>query len=393
MWYLILISLTIIYLLINLILPQIHQLNTYLITTLLWFIITLAVLLLAYHQNLNILRYKKIRKWTLGRSPIQAGLLIGGFQVALLIIIGVFAGFGKSPYSFTPPLLFFNILYVTMFLLGTELSRAYLIKVGDQKKHYTTVILVLVTLLFVLLRIQLSDLSFFSLSNPAQPLEFLGGTILPAIAINLLACYLAYLGGATASLSYMGVLLTFEWFSPILPIPHWTLLALVGTIAPAIGYTLLQTPETSPRKKRHRHRTTTSEYSWTAISIFSVLIIFFSFGYLGVTPTVISSGSMQPAIHVGDIVIIQKTPTNTLKQGDIIQFRHDNITIVHRIYAITTENQQIQISTKGDANDHPDPDQITPNQILGKSLFTIPYLGWIPIHFKNFLRTIGIPIG
>jgi signal peptidase len=393
MWYIIILLLTITYLLINILLPQFHQLNLYLVTPFLWFIITLVVLLLAHHQNLNILRYKKIRKWTLGGSPIQAGLLIGGFQVALLIIIGIFTSFGKSPFSFTSTNLLLNILYVTMFLLGTELSRAYLIKIGSQKKHYTTTIIIFITFLFVLLRIQPSDLSLLSSSNPAQLLEFLGSTILPAIAINLLASYLAYLGGATASISYMGVLLIFEWFSPILPTPQWTLLALIGTIAPTIGYTLLQTAEKYQHKKRNRHHPTSSEYSWTAVSIFSVLIVFFSFGYLGVTPTVISSGSMQPTLHVGDIVLIQKTSPDTLKQGDIIQFKHNNITLVHRIYAISTdETQYTHIITKGDANPQPDPEQINPNQILGKSLLTIPFLGWIPIHVKNIMQTLRTTI-
>ena len=136
-----------------------------------------------------------------------------------------------------------------------------------------------------------------------------------------------------------------------------------------------------------------SEQGWTAVAIFSVVIVFFSFGYLGVTPTVIYSGSMQPTLNVGDIVVIQKTPIETLKQGDIIQYTDNNVTYVHRIYAIDTDAQQKYIITKGDANDLPDSTPIVPDQILGKSLFTIPQLGWIQIFIKNILRTLGIPTG
>lgn len=389
MWYLVIILLTITYLLINMILPQILQLDSFLITPFLWLLVALIVFLLAYSQAINIIRYKKIRRWTLGSSPIQAGFLLGGFQVSLLILIGLFAGFGKSPYSFTPAALLFNIFYVAMFLLGTELSRTYLIKQGSQKRGYITFVITLVTFLYVLIRIQPSYLSLLTLSNPTMLLEFLGGTILPAIAINLLASYLAYLGGATASLSYIGTLLAFEWFSPILPNPHWTLLALVGTIAPAIGYILLQKTE-NPQRTR-RHRATSSEHSWTAVSIFSVLLVFFSFGYLGVTPTVIYSGSMQPTLQVGDIALIQHTSIEHLKQGDIIQFRENGVTMVHRIISITTDNQQTIITTKGDANNVPDPDPIAPNQILGKALITIPQLGWIQIFLKNTFKDLGIP--
>jgi len=394
MWYFIIILLTIIYILINTIFPQIYPFEINLLASSLWLILALFSLRLAQYQDLNILYYRKTRKWTLGQSPIHAGLFIGGFQISLLIIIGLFAGFGKNHYSFAPDKVLFNIIYVTTFLLGTELSRAYLIKYATNKRIYTTITFTLITLVFVITRIQLSDLSLLSFSNPSVLLEFLGGIILPAITINLLASYLAYLGGASASISYLGVLLAFEWFSPIIPNTHWTLLALVGTIAPAVGYTLIHSAENlNLPKKHHRRRLKTSEQGWTAVAIFSVVIVFFSFGFFGVNPTVIYSGSMQPTLNIGDIVLIQKTSIENLKQGDIIQFKKDNNTFVHRIYSNTADHQQIVLITKRAANAHPDPNQITSDQILGKSLFTIPQLGWIKILIQNTLRDLGAPIG
>jgi len=159
MWYIVIILLTITYLLINILLPSIHQLDSYRLTPLVWFIFAIIVLLIAQHQEINIIRYKKTRKWTLGSSPIHAGLLIGGFQIALLIIIGLFAGFGKNPYTVSITTLFFNIIFVTTFLLGTELSRTYLIKQTAYKRKNTTIALTLITLIYVLIRLQPSDLS------------------------------------------------------------------------------------------------------------------------------------------------------------------------------------------------------------------------------------------
>jgi signal peptidase len=288
----------------------------------------------------------------------------------------------------------FNIFFVSTLLIGTEISRAYLIRRGVQSRRYTTSVLILTTLVFVFIKITPNQLIGLTTASPDILLEFIGKILITSIAINLLASYLSYVGGATASIAYMGTLYAFEWFSPILPNPHWTILALIGTIVPAIGFNLMQGSHKDPTEhiKRH-HRKKRSEQGWTAVAIFSVVMVFFSFGFFGVNPTVIYSGSMQPTLHVGDIVIIQKTQVENLKQGDIIQYRKDNVTYVHRIYAVTTDNQHIQITTKGDANDHPDPDQITSDKILGKSLVTIPQLGWIQIIIKNFLQTIGIPVG
>jgi len=329
----------------------------------------------------------------LGNSPAQAGLLIAGFQISLLVIIGLFTGFGTSPYSFTPLSIILNIFFVSTFLIGTELSRAYLIKRGLHSRRNTTSILVLTTFLFVFIQITPNQLIGLTFARPDLLFEFIGKILITSITINLLASYLSYIGGATASIAYLGTLYAFEWFSPFLPNPHWTILALIGTIVPAIGFILVQNPNQEPnmQKKRHR-RKKKSEQGWTAVAIFSVVMIFFSFGFFGVQPTVIYSGSMQPTLQVGDIALIQKTQVENLKQGDIIQYRKDNMTYVHRIYTITTDSQQTQIITKGDANPHPDPDPITPDQILGKSLFTIPQLGWIQIFMKNILRTLGIPI-
>ena len=80
-------------------------------------------------------------------------------------------------------------------------------------------------------------------------------------------------------------------------------------------------------------------------------MIFFSFGYLGVKPTVVSSGSMQPALHIGDIAIVKKVRLDELNTGDIIQFisPYDNTTMfIHRIIDIENDSGRIFYITKGD---------------------------------------------
>jgi hypothetical protein len=50
--------------------------------------------------------------------------------------------------------------------------------------------------------------------------------------------------------------------------------------------------------------------------------------------------------------------------------------------------------TKGDANNAPDPEPISEQQIMGKAVLTIPKLGWVSIYLKetaaityNFITT------
>lgn len=391
MWYIVLGFLMLLYVLLNTIVPAQGVIGTYILGPCLWILLALTCLLFAYRDGLPIIKFTRVRRWHLGNSPVQAGLLIGGFQVALLIIVGLFAGFGNSPYSFTPVSILFNIIFVSSFLIGTEVSRAYLIKRGVQSKKYTTLVLGLTTLLYVVIQLTPGQLTQLPTSSNVLILEFIGKILITSIALNLLASYLSYMGGATASMAYVGTLLAFSWFSPILPKPHWTILALVGTIAPAIGFAILQSSIKEPgeHKKRH-HRKKGSEHGWTAIAIFSVIMVFFSFGYLGVKPTVIYSGSMSPALEVGDIALVQKVDIATIKPGDIIQFLQENVTILHRVVHITeTEGKTLYI-TKGDANNDPDSQPVPPNYILGKSVFTIPKLGWIQIFIRDMVRKVSI---
>lgn len=95
------------------------------------------------------------------------------------------------------------------------------------------------------------------------------------------------------------------------------------------------------------------------------------------------TGSMEPAIPVGSVVVIKPVDPETLKIGDIICFQLSQPTsITHRIINITTEG----FITKGDANEDPDQWTVKKENVIGKVVLTIPYVGYL----GYFVRT---PIG
>ena len=395
MWYIILSLLITIYMLFNLIMTSFFgsTIGAYVLKPIIWIFLAILVILIANKEGLNIWRFKAIRRWRLGPSPFHAALLIGGFHVSLLIIAGLFAGFGNSPYSHTPLGILTNIMFIGSALLALELSRAYLIKKGTLAIRNITLIIGLITILFMLINISLIEITTLSFNEPATIAQFIGVTVIPLLAMSLLASYLAYLGGALAAIGYMGTLQAFEWFSPILPDLDWALMALIGTIGPAIGFILIQnsiqiTRGASFKGKRRRRKIKDPALPWMGVAVVSVLLIFFSFGYLGVQPTIIYSGSMQPAMDVGDIVIITETPIDTIEVGDVIQYRTEHVNVIHRVYEKYEEGNTKLFITKGDANSGPDDTPILPEQITGKAIFTIPKIGWIPIHVRNAIRSL-----
>ena len=93
---------------------------------------------------------------------------------------------------------------------------------------------------------------------------------------------------------------------------------------------------------------------------------------------IVQSGSMEPAIHTGSIVVIK--PENTYHVGDIITFGEDTKTKVpttHRIVSDRVESGLFIFTTKGDANENADPKEVRQSDVKGKVLFSIPYVGYL----------------
>src|SRR3989344_4777343 len=97
---------------------------------------------------------------------------------------------------------------------------------------------------------------------------------------------------------------------------------------------------------------------------------------------IVQSGSMAPALPVGSVVITKSE--QAYGKGDIVTFSHDRKTqTTHRINAVEFEGSEPVFTTKGDANEEPDGAKIKSGQILGKSLFVIPFVGYL----ADFVRT------
>jgi signal peptidase I len=78
---------------------------------------------------------------------------------------------------------------------------------------------------------------------------------------------------------------------------------------------------------------------------------------------IVSSGSMEPSLNVGDWIICTKTSFSSLNSGDIIAFRHPSepdLIVVHRI----VEKTDTYIITKGDACEGNDNFKLYPQHIL-----------------------------
>lgn len=98
---------------------------------------------------------------------------------------------------------------------------------------------------------------------------------------------------------------------------------------------------------------------------------------------VVQSGSMEPALPVGSVVIIKPVDPNKLQKNEIICFKLSGPqSITHRIIDVTDNG----FITKGDANNASDNFVVEKKDVIGKVVLTIPYVGYL----NHFVKT---PLG
>jgi signal peptidase len=109
------------------------------------------------------------------------------------------------------------------------------------------------------------------------------------------------------------------------------------------------------------------------------LVAYLCLPLLGYRATVVTGGSMEPAIPLGSLIIAKRSTPDTLAQGDIISFRRvgATTTVTHRIVAAREENGQRYFATKGDANGTADPGEMSFTTNVYRVVTDVPYAGFV----------------
>jgi len=113
-------------------------------------------------------------------------------------------------------------------------------------------------------------------------------------------------------------------------------------------------------------------------------------GALGCRASVVASGSMRPAMDVGDVIVAVQVPADKVRVGDVIQYWRSGLDapVTHRVVEVRASGGALIIVTKGDANNAPDdPILVVPRQKLWKVVLTIPKVGWASIALKSALSS------
>jgi len=144
------------------------------------------------------------------------------------------------------------------------------------------------------------------------------------------------------------------------------------------------------------------------IRFFLSLIVIFSLGYIvfNYVPFiakynhyVIVTGSMQPKINIGDVVIIDTgKDVNEIFEQDIIAFYVDinddgtDEVIVHYVYSVTGEGDDKVFRTYSEMDDDPDEWILSKDDIIGIHVLTIPKIGPFILFAQSTIGRIVLAI-
>ena len=112
------------------------------------------------------------------------------------------------------------------------------------------------------------------------------------------------------------------------------------------------------------------------------------------------TGSMEPAIPVHSLVVVQETDPADLAVGDIITFRSTNQALegslnTHRITQIDETGGQLAFHTKGDANAVEDTELVASGNVVGRVVFVSVWIGVVASLLSNpllFFPLIVLPL-
>ena len=93
---------------------------------------------------------------------------------------------------------------------------------------------------------------------------------------------------------------------------------------------------------------------------------------IGWTPHVVVSGSMQPTVRRGDVVVAQWTDGLGLHKGQLILFESERGLTAHRIVEVLPDGTY---RTRGDANPAADSTPVRPRDVEGIARVVVPFIG------------------
>ena len=339
---------------------------------------------------------------------ILSGHIMNLFLLVLIILFKIFFGFEKDRHRYVKDVLmdifiFLIIFFMLYYLLGIIVS---FVKPGNYYSLEGLFNFIIPTIFYVILKeflrynvlmkgqgnkitviasiilfilIDISTAIFYRQFNSNYNVFiFIALTLLPAISNNLAFSYITMNVGYKPVMFYSLIMSLYYYLMPIIPNPNDYIMSVINLLLPLIfcyrfyRFVSKSRDEEIDRDYKRYH------FGWLFLSSFIVVVlVYFTSGYFKFWAIAVASGSMSPAINKGDVAIIEKIDGNfdKIKKGDVLAFKYNKVTIVHRVVNIVFDKGIYYFYTKGDANRNEDNFKVDSSMIIGVVNMRVPFIG------------------
>lgn len=317
-------------------------------------------------------------KTLFGESLTPIVLLFLAVSIASDVVLGLLNGFGRNPLTLTQSLVAFNLVREVPRVLGVEFLRGYLL--GNSRRVRTS--LALTSLFFTFLSFTYTRYLSMITSSYSSSVNFIMRSFVPLFLSNLLVGYLFILGGIKNSLIYSMFTRLYIYLMPLLPNVSSGMLAVVNVVQVFVFFVILEITYSGESETKK----ITLSSKLLSFVFFSLLLAVLVSMIIGYRALVVVSGSMSPALDVGDVAVINtRVSPSDVVEGDVIAFYLSRDLIIHRVVRVLNTSSGIKYLTKGDANENPDPFRVSQSALLGKYVFKIPLVGYLWIYLMQIL--------
>ncbi|WFR66849.1 signal peptidase I [Curtobacterium flaccumfaciens] len=114
---------------------------------------------------------------------------------------------------------------------------------------------------------------------------------------------------------------------------------------------------------------------------------------LGWHTTTVMTGSMEPSLHPGDLVVSKTVAPGELRKGQVLLFDDPDHPGTLRLHRFDSLNSDGTLTTKGDANPAADSTPVSRSAVIGVGYLRIPLIGtpvlWTAEHRTAPLVALG----
>lgn len=340
------------------------KLEEYGIVIFLGLVLAITILSLGHEKKRNL--YEK--------DNILSILIYCFIYYIIIYLSGIIIGFLRTRYSLTPIGILRNTVPIILTIVISEFLRYEMLSKTPKNK----VLIVLTCLLFVTIDTKLVAYAY-DLNTNLGIIKLCYMSVLPILSKNFLLTYLCYKFGYVPCIIYRLIMELPVYIIPIVPNINEYFKTIIELLLPA--YILWRTYKEFGSKKGKsdiRRSFIVQRVTTVILLIFLTITIALTSGVFKYYALAIGSDSMNPKIKKGDVVIVEKIPQDnigSLKVGEVLVYKYNDIVVVHRIIKMEKINDNYYFRTKGDNNNTEDAWTIDQVSVIGKAVTMIPYAG------------------